>query len=157
MLDRWQLVPVEKLLQIGSYDDIADQQMRVTFEAESWAFAHYLYFARGPMKRHAFSAFWSALKEGLTPHEALVRALGPEGVRTIDADLQSYFHGIRYTVSLPFDHSGRTLGPSGPADPMEVEIGLAKTAYVDRPEDAVPHAQAAVAAAHELRPRPTPG
>jgi len=148
ILGRWELIPVEKLLLIRNQEEIVDAHLRMTFTAESWAFAHYLLFAQVPMKRHAFSTFWAASKEGLSPHEALVRALGPEGAAHIDASLQSYLHGISYTVSLPYDHSGRGLSPLGAADPAEVEVALAKVGCVAQPALGLAHAEAAIAVAH---------
>jgi len=145
MLDQWRLVPVAQLFDT-TQDEAIEGHNRVLFSVESWALAHYLMFAKEPVRRHAFAAFWQALRGGSTAEEALVKALGPEEAAAIDTNLRNYMHGMRYTMKVSVGEEPDNRDPIVPADPMEVEIALAKAAMISGLDTAVTHAEAAVAA-----------
>lgn len=155
ILDQWTLMPVKRLLAMNMDDAIASDN-RVLFGVESWAFAHYLMFSRWPAQRHAFRLFWEALRDGATADDALVQALGPEGAADVDIDLRAYIHSSRFIMKIELGKELENRGQIAPADPMEVEIALAKASMLARrgPSaaahggDAVAHADAAVAAAN---------
>ncbi len=147
LLDQWRLMPVKELFAL-TQDDAIEAHNRVLFNVESWAFAHYLMFAKEPAKRHAFSAFWQALRDGSSAQEALVKALAPEGAAAVDTSLRSYMHGMRYTIKVSLGEESENRDPIVPADPMEVEIAMAKSAMVASLGSAVAHANAAVAASN---------
>ena len=145
LLDQWRLIPVAQLFQMTE-DEAIEGHNRVLFNVESWAFAHYLMFAKEPVRRHAFTAFWQALRDGSTAEDALVKALGPEEAAAIDTNLRNYLHGMRYTMKVSVGEEPDNRDPIVLADPMEVEIALAKAAMISGLGSAVAHADAAVSA-----------
>jgi hypothetical protein len=148
VLDKWDLIPVKQLLTMRLLDAVASDT-RVRFNAESWALVHYLMFSKWAAQRHAFSTFWEALRDGVAPDDALVKALGPDGAASIDIDLRSYIHSSRYLVKIPLGPRVENRNPIVPADPMEVEIALTRAAMGGRrTPGALAHANAAVAAAN---------
>ena len=148
VLDQWDLIPVKRLLTMTLQDSVASDT-RVRFNAESWALVHYLMFSKWAAQRHAFSTFWEALRDGAAPQDALVKALGPDGVASINIDLHAYIHSSRYLVKIPMGPRVENHDPIVAAGPMELEIALAKAAMGGgRAPGALAHADAAVAAAN---------
>ena len=145
ILDQWRLMPVKQLFTMNDEQAIAAHN-RVLFNVESWAFMHYLMFAKEPAQRHAFNAFWRALRDGSPPEVALVKALGPDGAAAVDTNLRIYLHGMRYTLKIALGEEPDNRDPIVPADPAEVEIALAKAAMISGLSSAATHADAAVAA-----------
>ncbi len=146
LLNRWPLMPVERLLAINDMGSVVLSDQRVVFGAESWALAHYLMFAHGPAERHAFGRFLSALGHHLSPHEALIKALGPKEAAEIDSSLTSYIHSRWYTIEMDLPPRVRDAQPIVPADTAEIEVALTKVALAAHLPTALGHADAAVAA-----------
>jgi hypothetical protein len=145
ILENWPLIPVNQLLHMTQMEAITGHN-RVVFDHESWALVEYLMFSKWSMERHAFSTFWSALHDGFSPEEALVKALGPDGAARIDTDLSSFLHSTRYVMRIEMGKELENKDPIVPADPMEVEIALTKATMISRHGSPVAHADAAVAA-----------
>ena len=66
----------------------------------------------------------------------------------IDTNLRNYIHGMRYTAAITVEEEPDNRDQIVPADPMEVEIALAKSAMIGGLGSAVAHADLAVAASN---------
>ena len=108
------LLPLERLVAVKREDpEFTGDTARRLFNAQSWAFVHYLMFGDGGVHRAKFNRMLAALREGVPADEA-VRQLG---------DLAAYTKGFRAHVGA------RTI----PFQRAPIDVDVAKEKWPVRP------------------------
>ncbi len=112
--------------------------------AQSWAFAHYLLFGQHSLPKDALDTYLKLYHSAIHPDEAFKRAFGTTYAE-MQKRLEAYVHGGKYLIfEAPLPDSAPF--PVSRAEPVEVQIGLARLAVASqRLALAREHAEAAVA------------
>jgi hypothetical protein len=143
---RYAPLPVAKLLQVTDEAEVTESGNLIMFTAESWAFAHYLLFAKSSVQDNAFNKFWVALRERVPVSEALTRAVGSERAARIDLEIRDYLHGTQYVGQIATGDKVENRDPLVPPGPGELELALGRAAAANHAADAQRRAAEAIAA-----------
>jgi hypothetical protein len=146
-LQMWEGIPVGRLVHMdrGTMLHGAGLPGGLLY-SQSWAFAHYLLFGRHALPPDALNTYLQLYHSAMHPDEAFKRAFGM-GYEEMQANLERYIHGGKYTIyEAPLPEL--TAPQVTLADPVEVQIGLARLAVASgRHPLARDHADRAVALA----------
>ena len=122
-------VPLLQLLLTNAGDRLyTDSNRNPVFYAESWLFVHQLLFQDRSATDRALNTFFKARRSGSDQLAAFEAAFGKD-TAAADADLQGYFRHGGFTLSkLPVSNDAPIGAPFAPAQPIIVEVALARLA-----------------------------
>ena len=144
------LLPLQKLLTVTRQSpDVAQVERRLVYEAQSWAFVHFLMFGEEGKRADQLNAYWKLVSDGTEAAAAFADTLGP--VQGLEGPFRNYFQGSffsyrRMNIDVSVERDCFPVRALPPAESASVRASF--HAAMNRPVEA----RAAIAEARKADP-----